>query len=476
MLKYRKDRRRHLPILFVLIGMFLFINLFSATEYSLLSVVVQLKMEFGYPAQTRVVLPPVGEIRAHTHWFPVRLSLELKSVDLSLLRNIVFSTPQTAELLFERTALNLRRALILFSLKLALLASSGAIVFLLILGIKEVRSLAFGGLTGLLVVLLIISTLYVSYDLKAFEHLEYEGMIEAAPWALNLAWEALGQVEELGERVQALAGNLYSVLQQLENLGPISLVQAEVVALHVSDIHNNPIAYDFAKQVIESFPVDFVLDTGDLTDWGTALEAEVIRRIEQLNIPYIFVSGNHDSPEVIRRLESTANASVIYGEGQSFFGLWIAGSGDLVATSYLPEPASLAELNAQTEQINTTWAEREDRPDIFMVHNHRVAEALKPDLFPVVVYGHSHLWGMKQVDGTVYLNAGTTGAAGLRGFQSKDPMPYSLSLLYFSPDENGQLVLKAVDGVHVTGLGLSFSLQRTFIDYGSIPVMIKNEL
>lgn len=466
MLKWGKDRRKHLPVLFVLVGLVLFINLFSGTEYSLLSVTVRLRFELGFPGQTRLVLPPVGEIRATTHWFPARLSAELKSVDLTLLRSIVFTAPQTAQPIFKNAQETIMRSLAVFCLKLALLAVIGPIAFFLLLGIKEWKRLAWAGTAGLVLILLTLTTIYYSYDLKAFEHPEYEGIIEAAPWALNLALEAVGQVEELGERIQALAGNLYSALEQLENLGPLQFVQAEVVVLHVSDIHNNPVAYDFAQKVIESFPIDFVLDTGDLTDWGTALEAEVIRRIERLKVPYLFVSGNHDSPGVLARLRATPNAIVIEGEGQSLFGLWIAGSGDLVADSYLPEPASLGELANFTEETKRKWLARETKPDIFMVHNHRVAEALEPGLFPVVVYGHTHIWGMKQVDGTAYLNAGTTGAAGIRGFQGKTPLPYSLSLLYFNRNEAGQLELGAVDGVHVTGLGQSFSLQRTFLEYG----------
>ena len=309
--------------------------------------------------------------------------------------------------------------------------------------------------------------LCATYDLQAFERLEYEGMIEAAPWALNLAWQTLGRVEELGDRVQTLASNLYSMLQQLENLGPLGLVQADVLALHVSDIHNNPVAYQFAKQVIDSFPVDFVMDTGDLTDWGTALEAEVTSRIEEMRVPYLFVSGNHESPEVLKRLEAIPNCMIINGEEKTILGLRIVGIGDLAANRYLPTTASLGELAALVEELNIRWAQVENRPDIFMVHNHRVAEGLEPGLFPVVLYGHSHLWGLKQLDDTVYINAGTTGAAGIRGLQSKEPLPYSLSLLYFSVQEEGERpVLQAVDGVHVTGLGMSFSLQRTFLEYG----------
>lgn len=463
MRQFTKDRRRHLPVLFVFLGLILFVNLFSAIDYQLLSVMVNLKMEIGYPAQTRIILPPVGQLSASTHWMPVRLSLELKSVDLALLETIVFSPSVNSPALLDGIREGAFRILLLFVLRLVGLGAAGSVFLLYLAGTKRPRKLILGGVSGALVVVLLVIILYSTYDLSGFERLEYQGMIEAAPWVLNLVWDVFGQVEELGERVQVLSSSLYSLLQEVENLGPLGLVQAEVLVLHVSDIHNNPVAYKFAKQVANSFPVDFIMDTGDLTDWGTALEVEIAARIGELNLPYLFVSGNHDSPEVLRKLATIANAVLITGQEQTIRGLRIAGTGDLVADSYLATPASLNELEAYANELNAKWSKVENRPDIFMVHNHRVAEALKPGLFSVVVYGHTHLWGVQEHGSTVYSNAGTTGAAGLRGFQSREPLPYSLSLLYFNRDEEGSLRLEAVDGVHVTGLGTSFSLHRTFI-------------
>ncbi|HBG02201.1 MAG TPA: hypothetical protein DDW87_11600 [Firmicutes bacterium] len=466
MQQFIKDRRKHLPVLFVFVGLILFINLFSATKFRLLSVLVILRLDLGYPPQTQIILPPVGQIGAPTHWLPVRLSLELRSVDLALLRGVVFSPAMNTEEMLEAIRADALRILALFALKLVALGSLGAVFLLYLTGTRNFRHVLWGGVVGALTVILLVSTLYLTYDPAGFQRLEYEGMIEAAPWVLSLVWETLDQVGELGERVQTLARNLYSVLQDLETLGPLGLVQADLLALHVSDIHNNPVAYSFSKQVIDSFPVDFVMDTGDITDWGTALEAEITGRISELKIPYLFVSGNHDSPDVLRKVSTIPNAIVISGEEQSISGLTIAGTGDLVADSYLATPASVLESDAYAEELNRMWGEVENRPDVFMVHNHRVAEGLRPGLFPVVVYGHTHLWGVKEIGETVYSNAGTTGAAGIRGFQGKEPLPYSLSLLYFALDEEGHFALQAIDGVHVTGLGTSFSLQRTFVEHG----------
>ncbi|MCK9525308.1 MAG: metallophosphoesterase family protein [Limnochordia bacterium] len=464
MQEFTKDRRRYLPVLFMFLGLVLFINLFSGADFQLLSLGVNLKIDLGYPAQTRILLPPVGQVGAATHWLPIRLNVELRSVDLELLRIIVFSpTIDSLETLASLKAAA-RRILMLFILRLVLLGTLGAVVLLYLSGTRRLGKLTQGGLAAALLVMALALLLYASYDLSAFEQLEYEGMLEAAPWVLNLAWDAFGQVEELGKRVQVLASDLYSLLQELESLGPLGLVQADVLVLHVSDIHNNPVAYSFAKQVVDSFPVDLIMDTGDLTDWGTALEMEVTARIEELKIPYLFVTGNHDSPEVLHKLATVKNAVLVGNEEKTVAGLRIAGTGDLVADTYLATPASRREQEAYARELNEAWAQVENRPDVFMAHNHVVAEALEPGLFPVVVYGHTHLWGLRERGATVYSNAGTTGAAGIRGFQGRTPLPYSLSLLYFERDEQGHLRVRAVDGVHVTGLGTSFSLQRTFID------------
>lgn len=462
-----RNRSRQLPVLLAVLGLLVVVNLFSQTDYRFFSLVVKLSVRLGSAPQTRLIVPPVGEVRAKTHWFPVQINAELRSVDLTLLRQTAFSPLLKEGQLPREVQEGASKILLHFLLKQVSLAFLGAALGLYAAGIRSAGKLVTGGLAGILGVLVVTGLVLAAYDLEAFQSPEYEGMIEAAPWLLGLVREALGQVEELGDRVQTLAANLYTALQQLEELGPVGLVEADIMVLHVSDIHNNPVAYNFAAQVIESFGVDVILDTGDLTDWGTALEAEITKRIKQLGLPYIFVSGNHDSPEVVSRLREIPYV-VVLGEAVEVEGLKIAGTGDLVAHSYLATPASPEELASLAGDVNRVWAEVEDaeRPHIFLVHNHRVAEAIDPGLFPVVAYGHTHQWGVKQVDGTVYSNAGTTGAAGIRGFQGKEPLPYSLSLLYFARDEDGVVRLQAVDGVHVTGLGQSFSLQRTFVEQG----------
>ena len=60
-------------------------------------------------------------------------------------------------------------------------------------------------------------------------------------------------------------------------------------------------------------------------------------------------------------------------------------------------------------------------PDIFGVHNNRIALAIEPGVFPVILFGHNHVLEVVQKEETMYINAGTTGASGIRGFQARTP-------------------------------------------------------
>ena len=92
-----------------------------------------------------------------------------------------------------------------------------------------------------------------------------------------------------------------------------STEESVVSVLHVSDIHNNPVAFDFMEQIINNFNVDFVIDTGDITDYGT-FGRFGDKRLAQLPIEYIFVSVNHDSPKIIELVNNIDNVLVLDDE------------------------------------------------------------------------------------------------------------------------------------------------------------------
>jgi len=216
---------------------------------------------------------------------------------------------------------------------------------------------------------------------------------------------------------------------------------------------------------VSNFPIDFIIDTGDLTDWGTPLEAEIVKHIEQLGLTYVFISGNHDAPDVLTKLEQTDNVVILSSEPQWIHGISIAGWADPSAENYSPQNASLAELSQIAAEINQFYWQHPQPPLIFAVHNYRIAAQLEPGLFPVVLCGHNHVQSVQQVGDTVYINAGTTGAAGIRGLQTTETSPFSLAILYFAQNpDTAEYHLIAVDSIQVEGLRSSFSLDRVFIN------------
>ena len=59
-----------------------------------------------------------------------------------------------------------------------------------------------------------------------------------------------------------------------------------------SDLHNNTVALGVLERAAGDGPLFFV---GDLTDRGSPLETNLVRRVAHMGDPFVFVSGNHDS-------------------------------------------------------------------------------------------------------------------------------------------------------------------------------------
>lgn len=461
-------RRRYLPYVFAAAGAILAVNLLGVLSIEIEPLMLMLDVNIGFPGYTTLKIPPIGSITARTHRNqPLQLTLALENIDLDQLRQIALTTElKSQQALVRYFQGKINQVVGIVVTRLLLIAGSGGLLGVYLGGQRRWSALLGGLLTGCLIILLVFTIVYFDYDIRAFAQPQYQGIIEAAPWMLSLIQEGLVKVDQLGEQVQSLAANLYTVFNQIENLKNIGVLAADLTVLHVSDIHNHPAAYDFISQVVAAFPVDLVIDTGDLTDWGTPLEAEIIARIEELNVPYLFTAGNHEAPDVLTRLEQTENVTVLGSEPLEILGIRVAGIPDPSAESYSPENVSIAKLSQHAAAINEAYRGKEHGIDIFAVHNHRIANQIEPGIFPVVLCGHNHVQSINQVGGTVYVNAGTTGAAGIRGIQAGQVVPFSLSMLYFTRDPiTGRFNLTAVDSIQVQSLKQSFSLQRTFTTY-----------
>src|SRR5688500_1724524 len=127
------------------------------------------------------------------------------------------------------------------------------------------------------------------------------------------------------EDLVANVGSLYAALSALPAPGGMS---DTVALLHVSDIHLNPAGFDLVAQVVDQFQVDGVLDTGDITDWGSQPENRLIASVGALDVPYVFIRGNHDSAVAAGLIADQPSATVLGEAAGTVAGIELVGTPD----------------------------------------------------------------------------------------------------------------------------------------------------
>lgn len=341
---------------------------------------------------------------------------------------------------------------------------SALIIFLLSRESSRRRALRRAALCGLLSVLILAlllgATLIYPYDTGAFANPRFEGALAAAPWIIGLAEQAADTVSALSEQLGVMAANLEKISSRLDQFSP-PFESGGIRVLHVSDIHNNPAAFDLIDKVTESFQIDLIIDTGDITDYGSELETELMARLTGLPLPYLFVPGNHDTPQSVEMLRREG-AIILEPEPVEVAGLRIAGLADPAAATQAPEV--FAEEALLKESLpGGALLEDKNPPHIFAVHNEIMAGPFLGKL-PLILCGHSHSAKIHFDDesGTIVVNAGTTGAAGVRGLLAPHKIPYSAVILNFSPDPDRGFKLTAADLITIEQLQDSFTLQRFY--------------
>jgi len=432
----------------------------------------QIKMEFAWrwTGESRLVIPPLGEVTAKTHRLPVALSATVERIDLALLQHELMGIVDPDQY-FLSIVPKARTALYYFLAKLCFIGGIAGLCGGLCIGWRSFQRLWRAFAAGFLMIVLLLGCIGLDFDWSALENPRYEGALEAAPWALSLIDQGLTQLPAFSAKLSLVAGNLNRLFSQVDKLDPLAKIGGDLKVLHVSDIHNNPAGLEFIGRVIEGFGVDLVIDTGDLTDYGTALETELTRKIKTLGVKYVFIPGNHDSPEVIKSISRFPNVTVLEGGLFVYNGLTIMGWTDPAVRISEKLMADLDELEAEAELVADYWRRLTVRPDVLAVHNSRLAQKISYPA-PVVIFGHTHKAEIQEkISGgqqTVWINAGTSGAAGIRGL-TDDNLPYSVALLHFEEsgtDEKKKYRLSAVDSIKVFSLRGKFILERKVLAGG----------
>ena len=219
-----------------------------------------------------------------------------------------------------------------------------------------------------------------------------------------------------------------------------------------SDLHNNVLTIPILERSADDGPVLF---PGDLTDRGSPLEANVVRRVVRTGRPFVFVSGNHDSNTLERAL-ARAGAIVLTERGrlnsdgtfgdvvQRVGGFRVAGYGDPFerrssenyADRYEPTP------RPAMQDAFTSWLRSiQSRVDVVMVHEPAlIAPALAvlrddPPSHPLLfVTGHTHKASLDKQPGVVVVNGGSIGGGGTGNLAEDAPTDVGIARVVYTAD------------------------------------------
>ena len=264
------------------------------------------------------------------------------------------------------------------------------------------------------------------------------------PVALRAVEQAQGSAriisEELNEQLVGLA-RLVSESSRRPARGLRSFVLA-------SDLHNNLLALPALDRAVGSRPIFFA---GDLTSSGSPFEFSLVRRIVRLGHPFVFVSGNHDSDALVRRM-ALAGGIVLTQRGRlradgthgpvvvRVRGLRVAGYADPFERRSSEHFRARGEPRPDEEQREhfRHWLEPlVGRLDVVMVHEPQLAEdaaealrAAGPSRPLVLLTGHTHTSSFQASPNFVELNGGTVGGGGTGNLEKTQP--FGLAVLTYT--------------------------------------------
>lgn len=428
---------------------------------------IHLNLEISTGGGSVLDLPPFGQVEFASHRGPLGVQASVVSVDERAAAQLVSSGDSLDRIAAEAPSA-IRNALIRASLLASLCTLTGAALVCWALS-RRLRRVGQSVLVAL--VPLVVSALVAGFTFNpgAARQPQFTGLLSRAPYVAGQGRDMLTRLQSYRSGIADMVTAVATVYASSESLPVLPKDQRLITVLHISDVHLNPQAYDLTARLVRQFRVDAVVDTGDVTTWGTAAESQTLKRIGRLGVPYVFVRGNHDSKTTAEYVASQKGAVVLEGRTADVVGLRFAGIGD---ASFTPDGSSDAGSLSSPEVAGATATKlagvvqasaRRDLPvDVALIHNAAHPEALFGQV-PLVLSGHTHA-RRTYVDPesqTRVMVEGSTGGAGLtsgavENLENARPAPLEATLLYFSPTSGNQRAkLLAWDDVTVGGLGLS---------------------
>ncbi|MEG6520413.1 metallophosphoesterase family protein [Desulfotomaculum sp. 1211_IL3151] len=453
---------RHVLIIAIAIFLSLLaVHIFGSHSFDFEGLEFNVRTTLAYQGTTQLEVPPLGLVRAYTHSTPLKMTVHLTGLDLEKIQSLVQNNVDQREISL-RLENDLKKEARRYVGKLIALAGVAGLLGAFLLRSRKITEYLLGSLVAVGIVGLLLFATYKSFDVNRFSNPEYEGALKAAPWMIGIAEEAITKIDTLSNKLQLVAENFYQLYEQVDNLQPLATDTNTTKILHVSDLHNNPAGIEVVRRMAELFQVDFIIDTGDISDFGTPLEGLLLERIKSLPVPYLFLAGNHDSPSIISKMKELKGNVMVLGKPVEIKGFRIVGFHDPASRTNQIKSVAPEEEEQFVKQIKYSLAKQDKPVDIIAVHSPYVARPLA-GLAPVLLFGHNHQFNVEKVGHSVLINAGTSGASGLGALQEVEKRPYSVMLLnYYHDGKENRLI--AVDSIQIDSVTSEFSMKRHLFD------------
>lgn len=428
----------------------------------------------SFTGGTEVAVPPLGALQLDSHDGPAHLSVTLAALDQRRTKALV-DDPNAIAQVSQHAVQDVTAGITRLGLRTVAVAVLAALI-LSALVFRNMRRVAWSGGLALAITGGSLGLAVATVHPESIEEPRYEGLLINAPALVGDARRIAHDYPMYAEQLQRIIGNVSRIYTTVSRLPTFAPSAGTIRVLHISDLHLNPTAWPLIRTVVEQFGIQVVIDTGDITDWGSEPEASFVGSIGLLKVPYVFINGNHDSRATTAAVAKQPNAIVLNNKITTVAGLTIAGIGDprftpdketSPPTGSGQSQQSLAQVVASGEQLAAT-IRAADRPvDIALVHDPASAGPLGSTC-PLVLAGHLHTRSVSMLPPpspggppTRLMVEGSTGGAGLRGLEGKTPLPLEMSVLYF----NSKRALQAYDDIKVGGTGQSqVTLERHLVD------------
>jgi predicted phosphodiesterase len=382
-------------------------------------------------------------LRAPVVGAPVKVSVEPRAIDRDGVARAVTGNGQ-AEISLVRQELDraLRKLLVrtvLLMLAGALVGGGLAALVWHLLGVRGWRLLiAPGASVGLVAVLLAGLGIWSwsTWDPARLERPDYFASGDELQRILDQAHQLRAAGTKYSERVNS---SIRSIAGLLDDRGDNALTggpstgASERVVL-ASDIHNNLLTLPTVRRFASGH---LTILAGDFTINGGKMEAPLAGRVSNLGNPVVAVSGNHDSPGIMRTLERRGVTVLDHNDGvRTISGLKVAGFEDPLEFEGRSFPGgirtglSFGDLqNGHERYLRAVqerwewWQALPERPQVLVVHQEAIGRALAnliwkadPEGAPLaIMVAHTHVQRLDRYGPVTTVNSGTAGAGGVWG-------------------------------------------------------------